>query len=150
MADGAGVSYQDVLDIHTFVDIRAGEYGCSVVASREELAGYFVRVVATNHFRSLARQSTNESSKLREKILLLSPLDQSVASHKRALQRTCWGDTIQSIVFDVSKRKIHLAHGWSEAAKTSWNKYHFFKVFSRVCEICISKNYIMCLFIKLI
>jgi len=61
-----------------------------------------------------------------QKKLLASELDSSLRSHAAAIKQTNVIDTIQSIIFDVSKGSLYLATGWRWAGANTHKKFSFF------------------------
>lgn len=120
LAKGAQVSYEDVLNIHTFMDIRAGQFGCSVIGTCEENKT-LTRAVVANHSDNDIMNGT-ESSRRRAKALQDAPIDHSNASYKRALRKSAQNVSIQSIIFNPRKGHLHLATGWSHSPKRNWHK----------------------------
>lgn len=119
LAKGAKVSYDDVLDIHTFVDINAGKFGCSIVAT-DSNAGAQTRVAVANH--SIDDRHPTSNSKKRQQALQGAKLTPSVKSYKRALHAAQQKTTIQSIIFDPQDSSIHLATDWKNSTKRNWRK----------------------------
>ncbi len=129
LSAGAGVSLEDVYKIHTFIDVYAGQYGCSAVASVKE-GGNVRRVAKTNHFGAQPGCS---------RLLAVNgaPLHDGIKAHQRALADASMDDTVQAAVFDVHKKEVHMASAWEHAA---WKIASVFSFFKRKREPATSKE----------
>lgn len=113
VAEGAGIDYQTAIKIHLYVDLFAGEYGCSAVASAFSASGEEVaRLVTTNH-TSLERRTgcAHEESLAREEKLLRARLNPSSGAHFSALGQVEKDDTILSVIMDISRGRLSVAGG---------------------------------------
>ncbi len=119
LSAGAGVPLEDVYKVHTFLDIYAGMYGCSAVASVKE-NGTIRRVAKTNHFG-------DEVWCERLKAIEQAPLEDSIPAHQSALALADNEDTVQSAVFDVNHKQLSFSSAWGYAAETIFSLFSFFK-----------------------
>ena len=120
LAQGAQVSYEDVLNIHTFLDIKAGEFGCSVLGTLADDKN-LMRAITTNHSRINTDRAPLDSVE-RENLLNRAQIDCTDKSYKKALQAVSDSSSVQAIIFDSHKQTIQLATGWQQAPKNNWHK----------------------------
>ncbi|HEV8051550.1 MAG TPA: carcinine hydrolase/isopenicillin-N N-acyltransferase family protein [Parachlamydiaceae bacterium] len=123
MADGAGIPYNELLIVNTTMDVMR-LFGCSLYAfSNHTNENTNTKVCATNYFASLG-QGRNvadvDQSFLRYNNLQSHAESSDIDSLKEALLKVNYYDTVQSIVFDVNARDIHLATASEYAANTSY------------------------------
>lgn len=116
LAQGSGYSYEDVLLIHTFLDAEPGQFGCTSMAVKQS-AKKCERIAAANHL--LADKNDKESYDRRKRILSC-PISKN--SKTRVLQSAGKNETIQSMVFDTTKGKVHLASSGTNAADEKLEK----------------------------
>lgn len=123
IATGAGVELHEVFQVHAFLDIFAGQYGCSAVASSTNDTS-LQRITTTNHFKN---DHSAGDSMVRKILLDRFALSESVSSHQNALYQVDRPDTIQSIVFDLNEREVHLSTAWNDAAGAMYRRFSFFQ-----------------------
>jgi hypothetical protein len=130
LSEGAEVELHDVFAVHAFIDIFAGRYGCSALASVIN-DSRVDRISTTNHFTGDlcffsmgSQESINRKNELDQ-----HDLDVSIRSHQTALTKVSREDTIQSVVFDINSKEIHLAAAWGYSSNTSWKALSSSEVF---------------------
>lgn len=122
LAKGADVELEDVFSVHAFLDIYAGEYGCSVLAARFEGDHVAQRIATTNHFAyDVYRDDAPLDSMDRERVLNSFPI--SSTNHIKALEEVNRVDTIQSIVFNSTTLEIEIASAWGSSATANFKKF---------------------------
>ncbi len=120
LADGAEVAYEDVLLIHTFLDISLhGRFGCSAIAASYDDNEHVAcePIAITNHSDSIEKLGYSGESGERKSALLGSDID---GQHIwNALESANVESTVQSMVFHPKKRMIELAIGDGYASSNS-------------------------------
>jgi hypothetical protein len=116
IADGARVSYQKILEFNTLPTLLFS-WGCSMIGAVEGKDP----LIATNHYPSQTSENANGFCRL--KLLREFPLRANISSLKAALEKVSLLETLQSMIFDVETKSIHLAIGSRFAASKS---YRFF------------------------
>lgn len=119
LSEGAEIPLEDVYRVHTFLDIFAGEYGCSAVAAVHD-HGHVHRVTKTNHFGETQWCS-------RRRALQSASLTRGARGYQAALGACSVNDTVLSVVFDVNQRQVHFASSYTNAATTLFSQFSFFK-----------------------
>lgn len=120
IAEGAGVSMDNVLDVHVVLELLARQQGCSALGRQRTSEGP-ARIMATNDFRSgvqyiqpceryaaLERATVDSVDQLKN-VLRTAPV-RVVPGHPSDLP------TLQSIVFDADQGDVHLALGHQATA----------------------------------
>lgn len=134
LAKGSGYTYEDVLLIHTFLDARPGQFGCTSMAVKET-SSKCQRIAAANHMLGSTIDCDKESGKITKsmwKVLEESKsrrqafLDQTISikdSIKKVLSASGKSETIQSMVFDTVKGEISLSSKGSYAASGKFKTF---------------------------
>lgn len=118
LAKGSGYSYKDVLLIHTFLDAKPGQFGCTSMAVKE-IDEKCQRIAAANH--SVLSNSTESESRRQAFLNKLIPKNGSIRGVLTAAGKE---ETIQSMVFDSVKGEISLS---SEGSNAASGKFKVFK-----------------------
>ncbi len=134
MAKGANLPYQELLLVNQVIEKLVG---CSVHAMETKSAdGQTNTLSATNHFTSQFTQFTPskkdpgiaDTFKRYRELRHQSP-DNSIRHCINALRSVNNGLTVQSIVFDVNQKEIHLATGSGSAASRNFQHIKTDKIF---------------------
>jgi hypothetical protein len=110
LAKGSGYAYEDVLLIHTFLDAKPGQFGCTSMAVKESNEKC-QRIAAANH--SL-KSSIDGESQSRRQAFLDQPISKNMPT--QVLKSTGQDVTIQAMVFDTSKGEVYLSSKATHAA----------------------------------
>ncbi len=125
LSEGSEVPLDQIFQAHAYVDIFAGTYGCSAVASTfAENGAPLGRVACTNHFFG---GEPNADSAQRYATLTTGRLAPTVESHMGLLSQTVRNDTIQSIVFDLQTDELVYSAAWSQAACKTYTRMRPFE-----------------------
>lgn len=114
LAAGADVPYEDVLCVHTFLDIYPGIFGCTAAGIIQENGAVSKQAVAANH--SVLDKSPDSDSLRRHQALEMHSYTDDSSSCQEALRKAENESTVQSIIFDIGNRSIQISSAWSEAA----------------------------------
>lgn len=133
LAAGANVSYKEVLNIHTFVDIKAGKFGCSLLAVDQNNS----KITMANH-SSLDFVPSKESV-ARQKALSKAKTT-SLKGYKKGLHAARQNVTVQSIIFDPQNGSVHLATGWKSATKNNWRSFKNIIPPSKTSGVKLARN----------
>jgi|GEM_PF-3214205 len=122
IAQGAEVGMDEVFRMHAFLDIYAGQFGCSTLATVQKENEEIKKVISTNHFQSEAGAGTCE----RFKKLQNTDYESTIDSHKNAMKDVSIDETILSVVFNCNQNEIEVANSWQQTAKTFYSYFSFF------------------------
>jgi Acyl-coenzyme A:6-aminopenicillanic acid acyl-transferase len=123
LAKGAGVSEEDVIMIHTFLDISPGEYGCTALAVKKTEQETKAIAAANHSIKDSEKSNDIYSGSIDRRTKMLEAKDKT--PHE-ILKASNVKDTIHSIIFNPSEKSIKLAVGENKAAK---KKFKIFKPF---------------------
>lgn len=124
LAKGAGVSYDDVLFVHCFLDAEPNpsNYGCTAMAHMTlEGDAKEQRIVAANHAVPPLGPAADAESAGRAMRLQKAVVDP--ASPEKALKAVNVENTIHSIVFDCTSKQIRVAASGNKAADAPFSTF---------------------------
>lgn len=116
IAKGAGVSYEDVVNVNTFLDRFPGICACSALATIVDNVSV-KRFATTNDF-----VSKGENGERLEKLNKFQ-IDSTISAQKRALHEVSKEDSIQSIIFDVNNKTFYLSTSNNNSAEKTYTTF---------------------------
>ena len=143
ISDATGVPLSEIFQAHVYIDVFAGTYGCSTVASIFEEGKASTRTATTNHYLAweLLPQGEHpqiDESRMRKQTLIQIPLEPNINSHLAALKEVSKQETIQSIVFDLQTQDLAYSASWFNAA----HKTPTYANFSQGAEVPASRRHV--------
>lgn len=118
VAIGAGVDLMQVVRIHTFLDIFAGESGCSALgAISNEGGNETMSTVSTVDF-----SDEYDMCKRRVTLANFKPTAE-ISSYQDALRAVNMSHTIQSVIFDINTRQVHITNEPHNSALYQFRTY---------------------------
>ncbi len=115
IAEGAEVDLRDVFLVHAYVDLFAGMFGCTAMASMQR----------DGRANKVAASSSNAPERVEQ--ILNAPLDLEIESHHAALQNVEVAETIHTVLFDLTRRRVHAAFAWNFATQKSLSTHEVFE-----------------------
>lgn len=119
LAEGASLPYEEVLLVHTLLDIYPGHFGCTAMAFSEETGA---RIVIANHADQHPSTTLDSSSLSRESAFLSSKITPKTPLEPLLLL-TERERTIQSMIFNITEGKLSISTSGSYAAHGHFHSY---------------------------
>lgn len=120
LAEGSQKTYQDVLRIHTFLDLNSSVFACTAMAVKK-IDEVYHRIVAANHKVDELDTSINAYSKTRREAFLAVPIPEKPSPH--VLKATNFSQTIQSMILDPTQKTITISSACGFAADREFKKH---------------------------